>query len=87
MTSVKQISIKDYHYDLPFERIAKYPLAERDLSKLLIYKKEKIIRSLNTYILMNFCQRILYYFLITPKLFLHDYFLKHHRKGTLKYFV
>jgi S-adenosylmethionine:tRNA ribosyltransferase-isomerase len=45
MPEVKQISIKDYHYDLPFELIAKYPLAERDLSKLLIYKKEKIIES------------------------------------------
>lgn len=38
----KNISIKDFHYDLPFERIAKYPLAERDLSKLLIYKNEVI---------------------------------------------
>lgn len=34
----KQISIKDYHYNLPFERIAKYPLTNRDESKLLIYK-------------------------------------------------
>ncbi|MCX6204814.1 MAG: S-adenosylmethionine:tRNA ribosyltransferase-isomerase [Bacteroidetes bacterium] len=33
----KDLSIKDFSYDLPDERIAKYPLAERDLSKLLIY--------------------------------------------------
>jgi S-adenosylmethionine:tRNA ribosyltransferase-isomerase len=45
MTEVKQISIKDYHYDLPFERIAKYPLSERDLSKLLVYKNQSIIES------------------------------------------
>ncbi len=31
------LSISDYNYPLPDERIAKYPLAERDHSKLLIY--------------------------------------------------
>jgi hypothetical protein len=77
MTSVKQISIKDYHYDLPFDRIAKYPLAERDLSKLLVYKKETISESQYICILMSFCQRIrCYYFLITPKLFLRGLFFK-----------
>ncbi len=38
----KNLSIADFTYDLPDERIAKYPLAERDLSKLLIYKNETI---------------------------------------------
>ncbi len=38
MTDPKKISIQDYTYHLPEERIAKYPLAERDASKLLIYK-------------------------------------------------
>lgn len=38
----KTIRIQDYHYDLPSEKIAKYPLEERDSSKLLIYK-DKII--------------------------------------------
>ena len=33
----RHIKIKDYAYDLPDERIAKYPVAERDTSKLLIY--------------------------------------------------
>ncbi|MCR4918264.1 MAG: S-adenosylmethionine:tRNA ribosyltransferase-isomerase [Prevotella sp.] len=33
----KDIHICDYSYDLPDERIAKYPLAERDQSKLLVY--------------------------------------------------
>jgi len=35
----QEIQIQDYHYELPDERIAKFPLAERDHSKLLIYKK------------------------------------------------
>lgn len=39
------ISIKDYHYDLPFERIAKYPLPERDASKLAVYKNGNITES------------------------------------------
>lgn len=33
-----QLQINDFTYDLPDERIARYPLNERDLSKLLIYK-------------------------------------------------
>lgn len=37
MTNPKDIQIADFAYDLPDERIAKYPLAERDASKLLIY--------------------------------------------------
>lgn len=32
------IYIADYNYPLPDERIAKYPLAERDHSKLLVYR-------------------------------------------------
>lgn len=35
----KHICIKDYNYDLPEMRIAKFPVAERDHSKLLIYNK------------------------------------------------
>lgn len=38
----KNISISDYTYDLPEEKIAKYPLAERDASKLLVYKEGNI---------------------------------------------
>lgn len=34
---IKDIRIEDYTYDLPEERIAKYPLACRDDSKLLVY--------------------------------------------------
>ena len=37
----KHIRIQDFNYDLPDERIAKFPLAERDHSKLLVYKAEE----------------------------------------------
>ncbi|MCR4774001.1 MAG: S-adenosylmethionine:tRNA ribosyltransferase-isomerase [Prevotella sp.] len=38
----KHIKISDYNYPLPDERIAKYPLKERDHSKLLIYNHGEI---------------------------------------------
>ncbi|MBR5052594.1 MAG: S-adenosylmethionine:tRNA ribosyltransferase-isomerase [Bacteroidaceae bacterium] len=42
----KHIQIRDYDYPLPDERIAKFPLPERDSSKLLIYDKGKISETL-----------------------------------------
>ena len=41
----KDLSISDFTYHLPNERIAKYPLQERDSSKLLVYKRGEIIPS------------------------------------------
>jgi S-adenosylmethionine:tRNA ribosyltransferase-isomerase len=41
MTDPRTLSIKDFTYSLAEERIAKYPLAERDASKLLIYKEAR----------------------------------------------
>lgn len=41
----KNIQIADYNYNLPDERIAKYPLEQRDLSKLLVYKAGEIEES------------------------------------------
>jgi S-adenosylmethionine:tRNA ribosyltransferase-isomerase len=38
------IDINDYDYDLPENRIAQYPVQERDMSQLLVYKDEKIIK-------------------------------------------
>ena len=35
---IPEIHIEDYNYSLPDEKIAKYPLAQRDASKLLCYK-------------------------------------------------
>jgi len=39
----KELRIEDYTYLLPDERIAKYPLKERDSSKLLVYRNGSII--------------------------------------------
>jgi len=38
----RNIRITDYSYELPPERIAKYPLAERDRSKLLIWDGKSV---------------------------------------------
>ena len=38
----KHICISEYNYPLPDERIAKFPLTERDHSKLLLYKHGKV---------------------------------------------
>ena len=38
----RHIRISEYNYPLPDERIAKYPLAQRDHSKLLIYNKGEV---------------------------------------------
>lgn len=40
------ILIADYNYPLPDERIAKYPLPERDHSKLLVYKDGQVSEDL-----------------------------------------
>jgi S-adenosylmethionine:tRNA ribosyltransferase-isomerase len=51
---MKELSIEDYNYDLPAEKIASHPLPERDLSKLLIYDNgdltEDIYRNLAVHI-------------------------------------
>jgi len=36
--NVRDINISEYDYFLPDERIARFPLAERDMSKLLVYR-------------------------------------------------
>ena len=38
MNDTKHIHISDYDYPLPDERIAKFPLSQRDHSKLLVYR-------------------------------------------------
>lgn len=38
----KEIHISDYNYPLPDERIAKFPMAERDHSRLLVYNKGQV---------------------------------------------
>lgn len=39
---IRNININDYNYDLPDEKITKYPLDERDMSKLLVFDGDKI---------------------------------------------
>ena len=38
----RHIRISDYNYPLPDERIAKFPIAQRDHSKLLVYRKGEV---------------------------------------------
>ena len=40
--NTKNIKIQDYNYELADERIAKFPMAERDHSKLLIYRHGEV---------------------------------------------
>ena len=42
MQDTKHIKISDYNYPLPDERIAKFPLAVRDQSKLLVYRHGEV---------------------------------------------
>lgn len=42
MQNPKEIKIKDYSYELPDARIAKFPMEERDHSKLLLYRHGEI---------------------------------------------
>ena len=53
------LSISDYTYNLPDLRIAKYPLSERDTSKLLIYKdgdiSQKVFKNLPELLQPNDC--------------------------------
>ena len=39
---MEEILIEEYNYPLPDERIAKYPLAQRDQSKLLVYREGQV---------------------------------------------
>ena len=45
MINVQEIFIDDYNYELPDDRIAKYPLQERDMSKLLVWENGQITES------------------------------------------
>lgn len=44
LDTLKSISIEEYSYDLPDERIAKFPLPDREASQLLLYEQGKISR-------------------------------------------
>jgi S-adenosylmethionine:tRNA ribosyltransferase-isomerase len=57
LNSFKNIKISDFTYDLPESKIAKYPLAERDQSKLLVWQngviKESVFRNCADFIPEN----------------------------------
>ena len=57
MIHPKNISILDYTYDLPADRIALHPLTERDASKLLVYKSgqinEAVYKNIDQYLPAN----------------------------------
>ena len=57
MKKIQEIAIAEYDYPLPDERIAKYPLTQRDSSKLLLYNKgvvsEDVFSNLPKYIPQN----------------------------------
>ena len=42
---IPEIRIEEFNYTLPDERIAKYPLPQRDSAKLLVYRDENVIES------------------------------------------
>ena len=46
----RHIRINEFNYELPDERIAKFPLAERDSSKLLVYNKGEVGEDVFTYL-------------------------------------
>ncbi|KGL50847.1 S-adenosylmethionine tRNA ribosyltransferase [Porphyromonas canoris] len=46
---IESIEIKSFNYDLPEERIAKYPLKERDSSKLLLFNENREIEDRSFY--------------------------------------
>lgn len=54
MKNPKDISIEDYSYELPEDRIAKFPLAHRNDSKLLVYKQgsisEDVFKNISTHL-------------------------------------
>lgn len=57
MHSPKQLNILDFSYDLPDDKIAKFPLNNRDESKLLVYKNatitDAIFRQIDTFLPEN----------------------------------
>ncbi len=54
MITGKEINLEDYNYDLPEERIAQFPLAQRDESKLLVFEnggiKDSVFRNIPDFI-------------------------------------
>ena len=58
----ENLSIKDFTYNLPEEKIARYPLKERDESKLLIVKDDKISEDIYKHIYKHIPEKSLLIF-------------------------
>ena len=43
---MRNIDLNEYDYELPADRIAQYPVNERDMSQLLIYKDNMICKDI-----------------------------------------
>ena len=54
MLKINEIDLRDFDYPLPADRIAQYPAIERDMSRLLVYKdnriSEDIFRNIDQYL-------------------------------------
>ncbi|MEI8278215.1 MAG: S-adenosylmethionine:tRNA ribosyltransferase-isomerase [Bacteroidota bacterium] len=62
MQHPKHLRIEDYTYELPDDRVAKYPLQVRDASKLLIYKDGEIQEDTYVHIAAHIPQKSLLVF-------------------------
>ena len=62
MIHPKQLSINDFTYHLPEEKIAKFPLVKRDESKLLVFKNGNITESKYKYLDTQLAQNSLLIF-------------------------
>jgi S-adenosylmethionine:tRNA ribosyltransferase-isomerase len=58
----KGVKMSDFSYDLPEDKIAKYPLAERDSSKLLVYKNGSLTEDTYANIDQHFSENTLLIF-------------------------
>lgn len=83
---LKEIRIEDYTYDLPEEKIAKFPLPQRELSKLLIYKQGEITKNTFTAVKEILAPGQTLIFNNTKVIFARIFF-RREREGILRFFV
>ncbi len=83
---VKDLKIEDYHYELPNEKIAFFPLPQRDASKLLIYKNEIIEEDIYTNIAKHIPENSLLIFNNTKVIQARLQFTKE-TGGTIEIFI
>ena len=72
----KHIHISDYQYELPDDRIAKFPIAQRDQSKLLLYNHGKVSEDVFCHLSEHLPQGALMIFNNTKVIQARMYFMK-----------